>query len=698
MTLNKSLFNFGIFKNTVYRFKWGSLLYFVALFFSVPFMLLVADFDRLVNRVIGSSYYMPTSIILRSDYLTVPLLFAVAVPTIVAVLVFNNVHSGKQGIFTHGLPTDRRENYISNLAAAFVLMAAPVLLNAAILMIMSFGKYGQIISSMSVVYWAGLNLNMLFVMFSIAAFSAFLTGNIAAHIGINIFLHLVPIIIGLAIHLISDQFLYGFYQADNFIGNELVNNNPVVWLFGRSLSLTDELNKNAMPLFAKQQTWIYIAGAIAMYVLGYILYKKRKIEACGDVAAFKVFKPILKYAVVTSAAIALFGILTSMDMDAIAIFVVVLVLCAIVYFAAEMLMSKSFKVFKSSYKGFCGFTLCAAVFIAFFAYTSVFGYETRVPKIENVKSATLKEGWRTLTTFDDPQIIEDTINIHKEVVSDIPVVDDMDSDFFYMLVAYEMKNGDTLQRRYRVSHEIYDRAMTEMYKSKDYKLDVTEFNNLNVENIDSLMLRASCSDFSYNIALNEDASAFMQAIKKDVEELSYKEISRATNPLYISIHIDCTVKENEKLKYFKDMGFEHNEDIEHAVKSFNFELNSNYKNAYTFLKEKGYYDHILNQTGQSLVICKKPIYRAGELYTYKGDTGSFSEFRISHNDCADLNAADERLLAEALMTGNRSDAAEGKNYMIFTNSRDLGGELYAVDAIVVSEASLPDYLKAYVEK
>ncbi len=700
MILNKSLFNLGIFKNTIYRFKWGSLLYFVALFFSVPFMLFVADFDRLVERVIGSSYYIPTSIILRSDYLTLPMLLAVAVPTVVAVLVFNNVHSSKQGIFTHGLPSDRRANYISNIAAAFVLMSVPVLLNGAILMIMSFGKFGQIISSMSVLYWIGLNLNMLFVMFSVAVFSAFLTGNIAAHIGINVFLHLIPMIIGWAIYIISDQFLYGFHQSGNFIGSELIANSPVVWLFGRSLSLIDKMNENAMPLFAKLQTWIYVIGAIGMYALGYVLYKKRKIEACGDVSAFKIFSPILKYAVVAGAAIALFGILTSMELSAVAVFVVVLVLCAIVYFAAEMLMNKSFKVFKSAYKGFCGFVVCSAVFIGFFAYTSVFGYETRVPAIEDIEGASVQERWRETLSYQDPQLIEDTLKIHKELIKDIPVVEDKDSDFMYLHVFYKLKNGENMQRQYRVTHEMYDKAMSAMYKFKDYKLSVTELDNVNIENIDTLMLRADCSDFSYNIALNDDASQLMEAIKKDVEQLSYKEMMWTNNALSVSVHFDCTAEENEKLKYFKETGYKIGDvEAKYAVHSFNLVLNSNYKNTYDFLKEKGYYDHIIGQLGQSLVICKKPIYRAGELYSYKGDEGMFAAFLISFNDCVDITPDDEKKLAEMLTTNVRNEADEGKSYMVFARSRDLGNDLRLIDyAAFIKAEDMPDYLKAYVEE
>ncbi len=695
MTLNKSLFNLGIFKNTIYRFKWGSFLYFVALFFSVPFMILVEDFDRLVQRFVGSSYYRAGSIIIRSDLLTVPLILAVIVPTVVAVLVFNNVHSGKQGVFTHGLPTDRRAGYISNIAAAFVLMFVPVLINAVILMLMSFGKYGQVISSMSVIYWTGININMLFVMFSVAVFSAFLTGNIAAHIGINVFIHLIPMIIAWAIYLISQQLLYGFHQADNFIANELVNNNPVVWLFGRALS------EDA--IFAKLQTWIYIIGAAVMYVIAYILYKNRKIEACGDVSAFKTFKPILKYAVVSGAAIALFGMLLPVNMKLVPMIIVILAITAIVYFAAEMLMNKSFRVFKTAYKGYCGFVLCCAVFIGFFAYTSVFGYETRIPKTEQIESASVQRGWNGTATFDDPQLIESTVKLHTEIISDIPAAVDYyqyDGDFQNMTISYKLKDGGILQRRYAVSTQMFDKAMSEMYRSKDYKLRITEIDNINVENVNSLVLNAYCSAFSYNISLNDDAAELMKAIKKDVEELSYEEMEKDDNVLNIRVDFGCSAEENLRLNIFKniDVG-RHNQDIKYIHRNFDLRLNSNFKNAYAFLKEKGYYDHILEQLGQNLVICDKVFYREGDICRFKGDKGEIKEFIINSSDLKMLSAADQRLLAETMATSKRGELPQGAHYLVFAGLNNIEGNIMAMDyAMTVKAESLPKYLDQYVEK
>lgn len=693
MTLRTSLFNFGIFKNIIKRFKWGSFLYFVMLFFTGPFILLVEDLERLIERYALTMDVTP--VLLRGDLITFPMLLAVVVPTVVAVLIFNNVHSSKQSVFVHSLPSGRLAIYVSGILAGFVLMAAPVLLTAVVFMVMSFTAYGQIISSWSVVEWTAMNLIVLFVMFSVATFTAFLTGNTAAHIAINVFAHIIPMIAALIIFLISEIFLYGFVQSDNFIASELINNAPVVWLFGGAVNRFAGFN-----ILAESQTWLYVLGAVAVYVLGFVVYKNRKIESCGDVAAFKVFKPILKYSVTTAAAAAIFGILSSMSISVLVVFAVAILLTAIVYFAAEMLLNKSFRVFRSAYKGYCGFAVFCAVFIAFFAYTGVFGYETRIPDSEDIEKASVYVTWSEGKPFvDDRSLIEDVREIHKEIISDIPVTQPDKYDG-YLRISYVLNNGKIVDRAYRVSQQVYDNALSRMYENKEYKLKVTGIDNLNIENIDNLILGAYMGNFNYYISLNDDAKELMYAVKKDVEEGTYKEIGSDRYNLQLRLGVSCTVLENATKRIFKDAGYDENsEEAQHAIKSFDLTINPNFKNAYALLKEKGYYEEIISQTAACIAITKLPVSRADELYTYKGDVGEQGEFMIADADLARLGEADAKKLAKLLMeTKIDGTIPQGTSYLIFTRSRNEGSNVWLGENIfAIGEADMPEYLKKYIQ-
>lgn len=707
MTSNTSWFNRGVFANSVKRFKWGSVLYSIILFFSVPFAILVDNFDSLVRRYIGGNYKVP--LLLSDGYLMIPMLLAMAVPTVVAALIFHNVHSPKQSIFEHGLPVTRKENYISNLAAGLALMLMPIFANGIILLIMSFTGYGQLIATTNVLYWLALNASVIFIMFSVAAATSFLTGHAAAHIGINIFVHIFPLLIALTISLISDVFLFGFVESDGFIAVQMLNYTPIVWLYSKPLFNYREF----VNIFTLPAVWAYLLGAVAMYGVGYILYRKRKIELAGDVAAFKAFRPIFKYTVTASVTVVLFAITNSMDIDAVYRIIVAIVGAAIAYFACEMLINKTLKVFRN-YEGFCIYGLCAALFIAFFAYTSVFGYETKVPDLADVESAavyTNRANGDQLPLIADSEVIKATQEIHREVIKDIPVTCESGDRLFY--ITYQLKNGEKISRRYWVSSDIYDRAMMAMYDNDEYKLEITGLNNINIENVFELGIDLNSSYYSDHISVTKSADGrvaainrapdIMAAIKKDIETLSYEEIEKADNWYNINVSFDITAKDNEKYKVFEefDVSRYNDMDYDHIVRSFHININSNFENTYNLLKDMGIYGQKKSELAERLYILKLPINVGDEDIAYKGQVGAAHEFNVNSADCVHLDRATGELIAEEIMSGMRNNDLRGKVYYVYAldkNADEKYGILHMSSyAIAYTEENLPDYLKNLVE-
>ena len=695
MTSSKSLFNFGIYKNTIKRFKWGSFLYFIILFFSLPFILLVQNKEYLLNaydRVLDRA-----PLILQSGFMVIPVLLAMIVPTIVATLCFNNVHSAKQSNIIHALHVTRLENYISNLLASLTLMIVPVLLNAGILLIMSLTGYQEIIASSSVVYWFFLNIAISFIMLSVSAFSAYLTGHTAAHIAINLLIHTAPLIIALGIYLVSQTFLFGFSESDNFIANEIVNNTPMVWLYAQALSFNDRIN-----LFLAPQMWMYIGMAIAFYVLAFILYKNRKIESCGDVAAFKVFRPILKYTATVFAAILIFGVLTSSNLGAAAIFTIAAAVTAVVYFASEMLIRKTVKVFKS-YKGYVGFAVLMAVFISIFAYTDIFGYEHRIPEKAEIESATIYYRFSdNIPYVADDKLIEDVRTLHKEFISDIPVVEDPAGWYTKLYVRYNLKNGKVLTREYTASEEVHKRALSKMYETTEYKNIIYSFDVLNIDKVKNMTLRMGTPTFTHHISVNDDAPKLLEAIKKDLAVLSYDEIECQQFGINISFSISQTAEDNKTTQIFAETAYNDGNYYPNRMYSINMQINSNFKNTFEVLREQGYYAEFISHFCKGVRLCRIPVSVKDDEYTYKNDTGKSYEFMINTNDCALLKPEEAFNITEKLLydpqdyVGKTSKLADGKYYLVYCYTNDyqtidLDSHCYAF-----TEEDMPDYLKRYV--
>lgn len=693
MTSIKSLFNFGIYKNALKRFKWGSFLYFIILFFSLPFIILVQDKEYLFNsyRYVSET----TPLILQSGFMVVPVLLAMIVPTIVATLCFNNIHSAKHSNFIHSLPIARLENYISNILACFTLMIIPVLLNTLILLIMSLTGYQEIIASSSVVYWFFINTVICVIMLSISVFAAFLTGHTAAHIGTNVLIHTFPLIVALGIHLVSEIFLFGFSQSDSFIADEIVNYTPIVWLFSSVIDHSYEIN-----LFSQPVMWIYIGIAIVFYILTYVLYKNRKIETCGDVAAFKVFRPILKYTATFFAAVLIFGMLTSTNLGATPIFTIAIAVTAIIYFASEMLIRKSVKVF-NAYKGYLGFTLFAAIIISIFAYTDIFGYEKRIPAKSDIESASIYYQYTDIMPMiDNDKLIADVRTMHSELINDIPVVENEFNRHTRLFVQYKLKNGKILSRGYNVTEDVKDRVMAKMYETAEYKKTIYGFKTINIDKVKNIEMRVFSNSYNHHIAVNEHSKKILEAIKKDLEVLTYDEIEKQEFAINIAFSISQTAEENETSNIFVTTISD--KDYPYRMLSFNININSNFKNTFALLKELGYYDEMVTSVSGGMNICTLPVYVKNNEYTFKNDTGKSYEFMINVKDMVSLSETDAHMLAEKLINesighfGKTSILPDGTHYLVFNFKDDYQTIDLDSHCVAFTQDNMPEYLKKYI--
>ena len=667
----KSSFNKGIYLNAVSRFKWGSFLYFVLLFFSGPFVLLTRG-SAAVTDFYGARAEKGFSVILSSEYILFPLLLSIAVPTVVALLIFSGVHNSRHGIFLHSLPTTRKANFISLLCASFTLMFAPIAVIGIIYVLMSFCGFGAVITVTSALLWIAVNIFVLFVMFSIAAFSSYLTGNGIASVVVNACIHILPVIISLAIVNVGSKFIYGF-SGDYSIAETIMTESPLIWIFSHIIS--SENNR----LFSAPETYIYIIGAAAVYAMTYLLYKKRKIEACGDVAAFKIFKPILKYGITLFTVIAISSIISGTPfMNGISKWIIIIAFSAVVYFASEMILNKNVRVLKS-YKGFVGFLVCFFAVISFFAFTSVFGYETYIPKESDISEAAVYDRQLAEPIASDAKLIKDTVSIHRQLISSIPTVnpEDTSGDLGMMSVVYKLKNGKTVKRNYYVApNEIKD-IMNTMFMYNDFKLNYTGISNLNIQNIKNVDLYINSNGNAYTLALNNDTQAFFDALKKDIDAVGYEKMYEYT-PVSFSFHIGKSERENKTEKIFKT-GYGND------YMYFDITINGNFTNTISFLKDKGYYNQFYGLLFKKGMYVTKGAYEESYLETGEVFTSSNVVF---------VNETDGYGLYDryAFRVCNDSD---GEKYYYIYSSDAYDNKLAQNYIFMVPEKELSEYIEKY---
>ncbi len=571
----KTFFDKGIYKNTLRRFTIGSVLYFIMLFLVTNMLLLLAYEPHSFW-----GYGRNASLILEEEFIYFPMAIAMVVPTVVALLCYRFVHSKKTSVFTHSLPVTKLTNYLSTLLGAFTLMAAPVVANGAILSVLSLTMYKGDFSFGDTLVWILFNLLVLFVMFSVATFAAMFTGNSFALVAFNgIILAVVPLVASIT-ETILVEFLFGYsYERSLLHFAEEVN--PVMFLGEVANAIS-----NVHGTVSIVKIVLFSLAAVLLYVLSYFFYKYRHMERNEDVAGFKAFNPILKYAVTFIGTLTVFSIFSQFISEKPVFFTFMIVLFSLIfYFGSEMILKKTVKVWHS-YKGYLVFGGVFTLFILFISLTSVFGYETYVPETDRIQEAAIYNYYyQSEKPFTEIKELNEYITeVHSEFVDkkNTSILNHEPYHDTRIHIAYKLKNGKMVTRRYGVDYETNRKIMNAVYKYKEYKRACEEVFNDNIKEINSISID------KYQIeGTREELKELLECIKQDVDALSYDEIH--TGRVY-SCYMHYTTKdESQVVTSYKNSYTSYVDNTDWM----DFYITKHFKNTINWLEENGY-GHVMS--------------------------------------------------------------------------------------------------------
>lgn len=582
MISKTSFFNKGIYKSTLKRYKWGAFLYFVILFLINGMSILLSAKDRYAHLTRDEfiKRFTENSLIMRGDHLGASSIITLFIPTVVALLVFRFVHSKKAAVFTHSIPTTRKSNYISSLLGGLSLMALPIIANGIILAITSLCGYGEYFTVIDCLKWTGILLYIIFTMFSCAVFSAMITGNSFAAVAINFLVHSFIAFAVSGLSSFAHTFLYG-YTDSNVIMDAIADGN--FFVVGASLGSSQNFREGFSPITGA----IYAGVSALIYYISYLLYKGRRLENAEEVAGFKCLNPIFKYSLTFLATVCAFAIMSNMLEESPVYSVLTIVVVSIItYFAIEMLLKKTFRVFKSSYKGYIGFALFFILMTSFFACTSFFGYETYVPKAEDIESSSVYSYYYTDTepSTKDRELIKYVTQAHSEFAknANIPILDGgyHETNIHFK---YKLKNGREVHRIYRTINEKLNKIMNVMYENEDYK-KASEPLFGHAEKAYEVELHINYQQYGRSAKIKpEEIGEFVKVVQDEVMSMSFDKLHDGGNNVINGYYdydapADGTTRTN--VESYDEYG--------RRINRKHFSINANYKNTINWLIQKGY--------------------------------------------------------------------------------------------------------------
>lgn len=376
---------------------------------------------------------------------------------ICAVACFGYLHNTRSTYMLHALPMTRGTMFTTNLVSGWLFailpQAAITLLNLGAAAIAGSGVYGAVLQNFAA--WA-----MEYTCFyGLAVFCMVMTGKTVFCILGYYTLNYVFVVLEAVIREILSPMLFGVETLGKIVTLPLC---PAAKLIVEDIrALGNELPGINAPLWY-YLSFVAVAGIVLMAV-SFFLYRKRHMENAGEVIAFRLARPIFKYFFTVCVTLILGLIITviaatpSIDKGLTMGMIICLLIAGFIgFFAAEMMLGRTLRVFKK--KAFLEFGIYAAILLAVLLLIrfDVFGVSRRVPAPDTVSAVRVELITEDLGgfTITDPDDIETVTQMHTKLLETHKLPEPRQSGGEYgeqvnVKITYQLKDGSTLTRRYQ---------------------------------------------------------------------------------------------------------------------------------------------------------------------------------------------------------------------------------------------------------
>ena len=392
-----------------------------------------------------------------------------------AMAMFSYLSNARATCAMHTMPIRREGLFLTNyLAGLYAQMATLVITFAlAALVTACHGVFDFYAIDM------GFTICFLLAMFfySFAVLCMVCAGQILAGAAFYGIFNFLFIAMEALVQTFAGNFLYGYVPQSNFSAMAL---SPLFQLYSRlgaskiyPPTIDGGIQWDAEPIGVEVMNFRYVAlyalAGVAFAVIALALYRRRKSEATGSTVAVTWLRPVFKYGVALCSAFS-FGQLLSYfvfelaespyEAGALVGTIACMVFAGLLgYYAAEMLLKKSFRVFKSAWKGALATTIVLILIGASFPL-DLTGYQSYVPAADEIESAQVNiycdgniSNWFDLY---EPESIALLRDAHHACIVDKPRQisvnrQEPQEHNCYFNISYLLTDGTEVSRRYDLS-------------------------------------------------------------------------------------------------------------------------------------------------------------------------------------------------------------------------------------------------------
>lgn len=452
--------------------------YAFVLFLMLP-MPLLNHLERLARADAGSWLQPVQNIAFAQIRLGLPLV-SIFAGLFMAGAVFDFLFSARSTNMMASLPVKREGVFLSHFAAGAVMLLSA---DAAIfLLAVAIEAAGGVLHLQSLLTWLAVLAMENLIFYGVAVFCAQLTGHIVILPCLYLLFNFLAPVLQALIESILRLFVYGMHTVSaawtEWLSPPMALLAGVRAIYEETIDSYDAITSTITGIEGWLPIGVWCAAAMALTALALLLYRRRRMECAGDTVAIPALRPVLKYLTALCCGLGLPVMLYYMLFSGgghtnLPVFLALTALgTAVGYYGAEMIIRKSFRVFRGRWKGMLAAALVCCAFVCAAAF-DLAGFERRVPDPADVESVQFScQG--DAVTLREPENLGALTALHRSIVSH-QAENEAADDTRAVLFEYRLKNGGTLERYYAVA---YDMAADSDLREAERLFNVAEARNL----------------------------------------------------------------------------------------------------------------------------------------------------------------------------------------------------------------------------
>lgn len=425
-----------------------------------------------------------------------------------AMAVWSYLYNSRSVGLLHTLPIRRGGLFLTNLLSGMAMMLIPYAVVGALCLLIS-AAFGALDMGPYLVTVLGVVGESLFF-FASATLAAMVVGNLLALPALYLLLHFLAVLLEWLSGMLAQGFLFGL-ESGYQISTAAAWLSPVVGLmehvevertYQEIPSIGGGMDE-VLQSVSLENSWVigvYALAGVVLLALAWLLYRRRRSESAGDVVAVGALRPLFRYGLAALAAlvggVALYELVWRSFRyeeyyEAAPMAVCMLIAGAIGYYGASMLLAKSLRVFRGSWKGLALVAAgCAAVCCVL--HFDLLHVEDQVPQVQETETLEFRVAGNSYTLYggQDDALMEQLRQLHQAIVaeegyivSESAAAHDMADPSLETVtwtglrLKYTLKNGDQVRRWYSVpltrdrldQPETYDGLMDALVNGEELK-------------------------------------------------------------------------------------------------------------------------------------------------------------------------------------------------------------------------------------